>query len=80
MIWDNRKYVVLTADEVDDMESSDWDTLVISGKDNLPVNSDETEYVVKYEGSKPRFLYGKDTMTWAQATTKVTGEEWSGEE
>jgi len=80
MMWDNRKWVILTSDEVDDMESSDYDAILFTSKTELPSNTDNSKYVVKYEGSKPSFLTGKTTLTWSQIHTELANDEWSGDE
>lgn len=80
MMWDNRKWVILTSAEADEMESSDYDAILFASKNELPSNVDNSKYIVKYEGSKPSFLTGKTALTWSQIQTELAEDEWSGEE
>ena len=68
-----RKWVILTADEAEDI---DFSLVIQSGSGSLRWNNDETKTFVKYEGSKPRFLYGKDTLTHSQMITELAKTEW----
>jgi len=71
--YDNRKWVILTASEAEDI---DFSLVLQTSADSLRWNNDESKTFVKYEGSKPRFLYGKDTLTHAQILTELENEEW----
>lgn len=74
MSYENRKWVILAALEA---ESIDFAKVLESGPDNLRWNNDNTKTFVKYDGNKPRFLYGKDTLTHAQILTELAKDEWS---
>ena len=73
MRFENRKWVILTAEEA---EAIDFSKVLVGGPDYLHWNNDNTKTFVKYEGSKPGFLYGKDTLTHAQILTELENEEW----
>jgi len=75
--FSDRKYVILTASEAEDI---DYSLVMQHSADNLRWNADETKTIVKYVGSKPRFLYGKDTLTHSQIITEVAKDEWNPEE
>ena len=77
MSYSNRKWVILTASEADDIE---FDKVLQRGAATLRWNNDETKTFVKYEGSKPRFLYGKDTLNHSQILTELQNDEWISED
>lgn len=72
----SRKYVILTSSEA---ESIDFSQVLQTSSDTLRWNNDESKTFVKYEGSKPRFLYGKDTLTHSQIRTELGKDEWNPE-
>ena len=72
----SRKYVILTSSEA---ESIDFSQVLQTSADTLRWNNDESKTFVKYEGSKPRFLYGKDTLTHSQIRTELAKDEWKPE-
>ena len=74
MSYSNRKWVILTASEA---ASADFTKVLETSTDTLRWNNDESKTFVKYNGSKPSFLYGKDTLTHAQILTELAKEEWS---
>tara|TARA_Y100000310_G_scaffold309542_1_gene353751 strand:- start:55 stop:294 length:240 start_codon:yes stop_codon:yes gene_type:complete len=77
MSYSNRKWVILTASEADDIE---FDKVLQREAATLRWNNDETKTFVKYEGSKPRFLYGKTTLTHSQILTELQNDEWISED
>lgn len=75
----SRKYVIIDADEV---SSVNFDHVFETGPGTLrwSVNADGSKgdkTFVKYEGAKPRFLYGKDTYTHSQILAILAGSDWS---
>ena len=72
----SRNYVILTSSEA---ESIDFSQVLQTSADTLRWNNDESKTFVKYEGSKPRFLYGKDTLTHSQIRTELAKDEWKPE-
>ena len=77
MSHSNRKWVILTASEAEDI---DFSLVIQTSADTLRWNNDSAKTFVKYEGSKPRFLYGKDTLTHSQILTELQEDEWQGPE
>jgi len=71
------KYVILDADEVGDIEFAE---VLETSADTLRLNVAETQTVVKYEGAKPRFLYGKDTCTHSEILTIMATSAWTPDE
>ena len=67
------KYVILDADEVDEIVFSE---ILEDSASTLHYNLAETQAIVKYNGAKPRFLYGKDTHNHAEMLTILNGSAW----
>lgn len=76
-MFENRRWVILTASEAG---SIDFTKVFETSADTLRWSVDESKTFVKYEGNKPRFLYGKDTLTHAQILTELAKTEWNPEE
>lgn len=70
----SRKYVIIDADEV---SSVDFSQVLETNADTLRYNLAGTQTFVKYEGTKPRFLYGKDTYTHSEILSVLATEEWT---
>jgi hypothetical protein len=68
------KYVILDADEVDDIVFSE---VLETSAATLRYNVAETQTVVKYSGAKPHFLYGKDTYTHSQILAILATSAWT---
>mgnify|MGYP005994170831 CR=1 FL=1 len=68
------KYVILDADEVGDIVFSE---VAETAQSTLRYNLAETQTVVKYEGAKPRFLYGKDTYTHSEILAILATSAWT---
>jgi hypothetical protein len=68
------KYVILDADEVDDIVFSE---IFETSASTLRYNLAETETVLKYDGAKPRFLYGKDTYTHSEILAILATSAWT---
>lgn len=68
------KYVILDADEVGDIVFSE---VLETSASTLRYNVAETQTVVKYEGAKPRFLYGKDTYTHSEILAILDTSAWN---
>jgi|TARA_R100000479_G_scaffold62137_1_gene29324 hypothetical protein len=69
-----RNYVILNADEV---STVNFDEVLETSVDTLRYNTAGDETFVKYEGAKPRFLYGKDTLSHSAMLTVLGGEAWT---
>jgi hypothetical protein len=70
----SRKYVILDADEVDDIVFSEVDETSAA---TLRFSLDGTQTIVKYSGAKPHFLYGKDTYTHTQILAILATSAWT---
>ncbi len=60
-----------------DVSSVDFDQVFETSAETLRFSVDDSQTFVKYEGSKPRFLYGKDTYTHSQILEILAGEDWA---
>ena len=69
------KYVILDADEVGSIVFSE---VLETSAETLRFSLDETQTFVKYEGPKPRFLYGKDTLSHTEILAVLATGAWSG--
>jgi len=74
--YPTRKYVILTAEEVADV---DFDTVLEDNPTMASRNVDGTRYVVKYEGSKPQCLHGKEAFTYPEIKEELEKPEWTTE-
>ena len=70
----DRQYVIIDASEV---SSVDFDQVLETSVDTLRYNLAGDETFVKYEGAKPRFLYGKDTLSHSAMLAVLAGEAWT---
>jgi len=68
------KYAILPADEVEDIVFSE---IMEDSSDTLRYNVALTETVVKYDGAKPRFLYGKTTYTHTEIREILSTSAWN---
>jgi len=70
----NRKYVIIDASDV---SSIDFSQVMETSADTIRYNIAGDKTFVKYEGAKPRFLYGKDTYTHSEIQVILNTPEWS---
>jgi len=70
----SRTYVIIDSDEV---SSVDFSQVLETSVDTVRYNLAGTRTFVKYEASKPRFLYGKDTLTHSEILAILATSEWS---
>jgi hypothetical protein len=70
----SRQYVILNADEV---STVNFDEVLETSVDTLRYNAAGDQTFVKYEGAKPRSLYGKDTLSHSAMLTVLEGEAWT---
>jgi hypothetical protein len=73
----SRKYCIISADDV---ASVDFSQVLETSAETLRYSIDGSLTTVKYEGAKPRFLYGIDTYTHSQILTILSGEDWTPSE
>lgn len=67
-------YVILAVDEVENIVFSE---VLETSVDTLRYNIALTETVVKYEGTKPSFLYGKTTYTHNEICELLSTSAWN---
>ena len=71
-------YVILNTTEITDENSTiDFLQLLNRNPSMLRYSIDKSQALVKYEGSKPRFLYGKTTYTHSQIKKEMAKEAWT---
>ena len=70
----DRQYVIINAADV---SSVNFDDVLETSGDTLRYNVAGDETFVKYEGPKPRCLYGKDTLSHSAILTVLSGEAWT---
>jgi len=70
----SRNYVIIDASEV---SSVDFNQVLETNADTLRYSLDGSQTFVKYEGNKPRFLYGKDTYTHSEMLNILAGSDWT---
>ena len=70
----SRNYVIIDASEV---SSVDFNQVFETSADTLRYTIDGSQTFVKYEGNKPRFLYGKTANTHSEMLAILAGEEWT---
>ena len=70
----DRQYVIINASDV---SSVNFDDVLETSGDTLRYNVAGDETFVKYEGPKPRCLYGKDTLSHSAMLTVLSGESWT---
>ena len=73
----SRTYCIIDQADVTDV---DFSQVFETSADTLRYNVTGDKTFVKYEGSKPRFLYGKDTYTHSQMMTILATDEWTPSE
>ena len=69
-----KSYCIISSDDV---SSIDFDQVLETSKETLRYSLDGSQTFVKYEGAKPRFLYGKDTYTHSQIREILAGSDWT---
>ena len=69
-----KSYVIIDSSEVD---SIDFDQVLETSADTLRHSLDGTQTFVKYEGSQPSFLNGKQEYTHSEILDILATEEWS---
>jgi hypothetical protein len=72
----DRQYVIINAADV---SSVNFDDVLETSGDTLRYNVAGDETFVKYEGPKPRCLYGKDTLSHSAMLTVLASEAWTQE-
>ena len=70
----SRTYCIINSTDVSNVDFSE---VFETSAETLRYSLDDSQTFVKYEGSKPRFLYGKDTHTHSQILEILAGEDWT---
>jgi len=70
----DRQYVIINASDV---SSVNFDDVLETSGDTLRYNVAGDQTFVKYEGAKPRCLYGKDTLSHSAMLTVLATEAWT---
>lgn len=73
----SRNYVILDASDVANI---DFSQVCEDSADTLRYNLTGTQTFVKYEGNKPRFLYGKTAYSHSEILTILSGSYWADPE
>ena len=76
MAYENRKWVIIDDSEVG---SVDFSEVMETSANTLRFSLDETQTLVKFEGSTPSFLDGKTQYTHREILNIVSGPEWTEE-
>ena len=78
MAYNNYTYAILDTTEITDENSTIHISQLLNRNPSmLRYSIDKSQALVKYEGSKPRFLYGKTTYTHSQIRTEMAKEAWA---
>lgn len=77
MSYENRKYVIINASEV---STIDFSQVMETSVSTLRYSLDDSQTLVKFEGSTPSFLSGKTQYTHSQIHTILNGTDWTPEE
>ena len=70
----DRQYVIINAADV---SSVNFDDVLETSGDTLRYNVAGDRTFVKYEGAKPRCLYGKETLSHSAMLTVLATEAWT---
>ena len=72
-----KTYVIIDTSEVN---SVDFGQVAETSADTLRYSLDGTKTFVKYEGTQPSFLSGKQEYTHSEILTILAGDEWTSDE
>ena len=70
----DRKYVIIDDSEVVNI---DFNEVLETSADTLRYSVDGSQTFVKFVGSTPSFLAGKDQLTHAEILETLSGEAWT---
>ncbi len=70
----DRKYVIL---EESDVINVDFNEVLETSENTLRWSVDGSQTFVKFIGSTPSFLVGKDQLTHAEIMETLSGEAWT---
>ena len=72
-----RTFVIIYASEV---SSVDFNQVLQTSSDTLRYSVDGSQALLKYEGTQPSFLSGKQEYTHEEILTILSGAEWTSDE
>ena len=72
-----RTFVIIYASEV---SSVDFNQVLQTSSDTLRYSVDGSQALLKYEGTQPSFLSGKQEYTHEEILTILSGPEWTSDE
>jgi hypothetical protein len=72
-MYNNRKYVIITASEVSNV---DFSKVLETSASKLRYNNDNSKTFVKYEGDQPSFLNGKTEYTYDEILIELAKDSW----
>lgn len=73
----NRTYVIIDSSEVDGV---DFDQVMQTSADKLRYSLDGSKALLKYEGTQPSFLSGKQEYTHSEILAILATDEWTSDE
>ena len=74
MAYENRKYVIINASEVDTV---DFSQVHETSASTLRYSLDDSKTFVKFDGTTPSFLDGKTQYNHSQILTILAGTDWT---
>jgi len=72
-----RTYCIINSDEV---ESVDFNQVLQTSSDTLRYSVDGSKALLKYEGTQPSFLSGKQEYTHSEILAILATDEWTSDE
>jgi len=76
-MYNSHTYVIIDASEV---SSVDFEQVINTSADMLRYSVDGTKTFVKYEGTQPSFLSGKQEYTHSEILAILATDEWTSDE
>ena len=73
----SRTYCIINSTDV---SSVDFSQVFETSAETLRYSLDNSQTFVKYDGSKPSFLDGKDTYTHSEILTILATDTWTSED
>lgn len=77
MAYENRKYVIINASEVNSVDFSQVNEASINA---LRYSLDNSQAIVKFDGDTPSFLNSKAAYTHSEILTVLTRDDWTVED
>ena len=74
MNYSKRKWAIVNVSDITDEMIEDS---IQSSSNSLRKSLDNSKAILKYDGRKPRSLYGKTVYSYSQILEIMSGEEWN---